>query len=208
MLDFHLQFASMDFIHSLSLRGSRHKDHKPKPSFVLTAMQAGSRVQVLADLDGKCLRGFTQVYQGRKVYVGTGVTCVSREDLFCAESSILRSVWSGGHFELFSLPCFVYHTVTRSECNYFTSKEHASMDVQENSCGCKISPSSEWACSRGLKTARDKDMYVLYSIRNEEWRVECVENIFGIWKFKTGLHSNNWIYSNRFEEKRRLYTWE
>jgi len=44
----------------------------------------------MADLDGKCLRGTTQVYQGRKLYVGTGVALVSREDLFCSEPSTLR----------------------------------------------------------------------------------------------------------------------
>ncbi|KAK7109720.1 tRNA (cytosine(72)-C(5))-methyltransferase NSUN6-like [Littorina saxatilis] len=57
-----------------------------------TAMQAGSKVQVMCDLDGKCLRGFTQPYQGKKLYVGTGVALVSREEVFCADPSTLRGV--------------------------------------------------------------------------------------------------------------------
>lgn len=55
-------------------------------------MAAGSRVRVLCDLDGKYLRGSKQVCQGRTVYVGTGVALLSREELFSAEPSSLRSV--------------------------------------------------------------------------------------------------------------------
>ncbi|XP_076461980.1 tRNA (cytosine(72)-C(5))-methyltransferase NSUN6-like isoform X2 [Babylonia areolata] len=55
-------------------------------------MQPGSRVRVMADLDGKCLRGFTQTYQGRKLYIGTGTALVSREEVFCADASTLRGV--------------------------------------------------------------------------------------------------------------------
>lgn len=58
-------------------------------------MQVGSRVAVLADLDGKCLKGLTQVYNGRKLYVGTGVAQISREDLFCVKASSLQSQQRG-----------------------------------------------------------------------------------------------------------------
>ncbi|KAL8609413.1 hypothetical protein ACOMHN_019902 [Nucella lapillus] len=57
-----------------------------------TAMQPGCRVRVMADLDGKCLRGYTHAYQGRKLYVGTGTALVSREDIFCVEASTLSGV--------------------------------------------------------------------------------------------------------------------
>ncbi|KAK7483946.1 hypothetical protein BaRGS_00024830 [Batillaria attramentaria] len=57
-----------------------------------STMLAGERVKVMADVDGSCLRGFTKEYQGRKMYVGTGVSTVSREELFCTKSETLRGV--------------------------------------------------------------------------------------------------------------------
>jgi hypothetical protein len=58
--------------------------------YLSTGMQAGSRVAVYADLDGKCLRGLTQRYQGNKLYVGTGVAQISRDDLFCVQAASLK----------------------------------------------------------------------------------------------------------------------
>lgn len=57
-------------------------------------MVAGERVRVMADLDGSCLRGFTKEYHRRKMYVGTGVTTLSRDDLFCnkSDTEMLRGV--------------------------------------------------------------------------------------------------------------------
>ncbi|PVD30727.1 hypothetical protein C0Q70_10002 [Pomacea canaliculata] len=44
-----------------------------------------------APLYARCLRGFSRVYQGSKMYVGTGVALVDRDELFCT-SAVSRGV--------------------------------------------------------------------------------------------------------------------
>ena len=50
-----------------------------------SAVQQGETVAVYADLDGGCLRGRTQPYQGRRRFVGNGVMQLSRRAIFTAE---------------------------------------------------------------------------------------------------------------------------
>lgn len=49
-------------------------------------MQRGDKVSVYADIDEKCLRGFTQTYQGDKMFVGNGVAQISRAELFAGNN--------------------------------------------------------------------------------------------------------------------------
>ena len=49
--------------------------------FIL-GMKQNDMVSVYADLDAKCRRGFTQIYTGRKFFVGNGNVVLSRKELF------------------------------------------------------------------------------------------------------------------------------
>ena len=44
--------------------------------------QNGDEISVYADLDGKCRRGLTKKYQGRKYFVGNGIATIGRAELF------------------------------------------------------------------------------------------------------------------------------
>ena len=70
-------------------------------------MQVGSRVRVMVDLDGRCLRGRTQVYEGKKLYVGTGISQVSREDLFCTPPADLRYAAPDLTYVCLGQTCFI-----------------------------------------------------------------------------------------------------
>ncbi|KAA0723845.1 putative methyltransferase NSUN6 [Triplophysa tibetana] len=47
-------------------------------------MKAGDVVSVFSDIDGKCTRGAKE-FQGKKVFLGNGVSEVHRSDVFCSE---------------------------------------------------------------------------------------------------------------------------
>ncbi|KAJ8313490.1 hypothetical protein KUTeg_008051 [Tegillarca granosa] len=49
-----------------------------------TGMQVGDKVSVYSDVDGQCKKGLIKPFTGKKIYVGNGVTKVSREELFCS----------------------------------------------------------------------------------------------------------------------------
>ncbi|XP_041366419.1 tRNA (cytosine(72)-C(5))-methyltransferase NSUN6-like [Gigantopelta aegis] len=53
-----------------------------------TSMQKGDMVSVYSDVDGLCRKGFTQTFRDNKVFVGNGITQISREDLFCSAKSL------------------------------------------------------------------------------------------------------------------------
>ncbi|RWS03144.1 putative methyltransferase NSUN6-like protein [Dinothrombium tinctorium] len=46
------------------------------------SLKSDDKVAVFVDIDGKCLRGWKRRYEGRKVFLGNGVSFVSRRDLF------------------------------------------------------------------------------------------------------------------------------
>ncbi|RUS87554.1 hypothetical protein EGW08_004660 [Elysia chlorotica] len=57
-----------------------------------TSLAKGDAVSVFADLDKKCLKGLTTKYTGRKLFVGNGISQVSRADVFNAHSESLRGL--------------------------------------------------------------------------------------------------------------------
>merc|ERR1719239_477554 len=46
------------------------------------SLKVGDLVSVYSDIDPKCLKGSSGVYQGNKIHVGNGIAQVSRADLF------------------------------------------------------------------------------------------------------------------------------
>ncbi|KAI1301936.1 tRNA (cytosine(72)-C(5))-methyltransferase NSUN6 [Halotydeus destructor] len=48
-------------------------------------LRYGDVVAVFCDVEEKCLQGWSKPYNGKKVFVGNGVSHVSRRDLFCSE---------------------------------------------------------------------------------------------------------------------------
>lgn len=44
--------------------------------------QLGEKVDIYGDLEGRCKRGLKVLYEGKKLYVGTGYLKMLRSDLF------------------------------------------------------------------------------------------------------------------------------
>lgn len=67
-------------------------------------MKQNDMVSVYADLDAKCRRGFTQIYTGRKFFVGNGNVVLSRKELF--NDTPPKGVAIKMTSSLYSLPSF------------------------------------------------------------------------------------------------------
>ncbi|XP_077534187.1 tRNA (cytosine(72)-C(5))-methyltransferase NSUN6 [Haemaphysalis longicornis] len=50
-------------------------------------LQVGQEVAVYGDLDGRCLKGRTRPYRGRRTFIGNGTMVVSRADIFKGQMS-------------------------------------------------------------------------------------------------------------------------
>ncbi|KAL9971447.1 hypothetical protein ACROYT_G023969 [Oculina patagonica] len=48
----------------------------------------GDVVSVYADLDGKCRKGLTKQYDGKKLFVGNGTAVLARKDIFCSQQNM------------------------------------------------------------------------------------------------------------------------
>lgn len=51
-------------------------------------MEGGDTVSVYADLEGKCRKGLTKHYNGKRVFLGNGIAVLARKDLFCSQEHV------------------------------------------------------------------------------------------------------------------------
>ncbi|KAK3754890.1 hypothetical protein RRG08_020803 [Elysia crispata] len=69
------------------------------------SLTKGDAVSVYADLDKKCLKGLTSKYTGRKLFVGNGISQVSRAEVFNAHSETLRGLGVLMTQPVYEAPC-------------------------------------------------------------------------------------------------------
>ena len=51
-------------------------------------MESGDTVSVYADLEGKCRKGLTKHYNGKRAFLGNGTAVLARKDLFCSQKHL------------------------------------------------------------------------------------------------------------------------
>lgn len=73
-------------------------------------VEKNCRVSVFVDIDGKCLRGRTTSYDGQRIFVGCGVSQVSRNQVFCNKTENNESSTHNGVGILMTEP--IYRTAS------------------------------------------------------------------------------------------------
>lgn len=68
-------------------------------------LSVGDKVSVFADIDKKCLKGLATKFEGTKLFIGNGVSQVSRSGVFNANSESLRGVGILMTQPLWEAPC-------------------------------------------------------------------------------------------------------
>ena len=53
-----------------------------------SGIQQGNLVSLFADVEGKCRKGLTRTYEGRKLFLGNGRALLGRNDIFCSGDTV------------------------------------------------------------------------------------------------------------------------
>ena len=53
-----------------------------------SGIQQDNLVSLFADVEGKCRKGLTRTYEGRKLFLGNGRALLGRNDIFCSGDTV------------------------------------------------------------------------------------------------------------------------
>ncbi|KAL4222553.1 hypothetical protein ACF0H5_018592 [Mactra antiquata] len=149
-------------------------------------LAAGELVAVYADLEGQCRKGLKEEYKERKVYVGSGVMQLSRDQIFCAAQVKLRGVGIKMTQPLYEAPCldeilpeFVFaQNLPSIVCSHVLDPKPGETVIDMcASPGGKTNHIATLMKNEGRVIALDKSAAKVKKIVNnlERWDITCVE---------------------------------
>lgn len=150
-----------------------------------TGMQVGDKVSVYSDVDGQCKKGLIKPFTGKKIYVGNGVTKVSREELFCSGKDLsgVGILMTEPLYEAPSLMEFCPHLVFPQNlpsivCSLVLNPQPGETILDMCAApGGKTSHIATLIKNKGRVIAFDKTIQKIEKIKKNcnNWKITCVE---------------------------------